>query len=137
MKKLIALMIAALLLLSAACAEDAMQQPPLLSLSNATDGTAGAPAENTNFIIDADWNLPETIGMTEKAASAFHHAMEGLVGVDYEPLGFLGEKGGLYCILCRATVVYPGAKPYYALVYVNDAGVQNIWEIWMDAHSKK
>ena len=21
--------------------------------------------------------------------------------------------------------------------YVNDAGIQNIWEIWMDAHSKK
>ena len=83
----------------------------------------------------ADWNLPETIEMTSAAADAFHHAMESLVGVNYEPLGFLGEKEGTYCILCRATVVYPGAKPTYALVYVNETGVQNIWEIWMDKHA--
>ena len=111
MKQLIALIAATLLLFGAACAEDATR--------------------------DAGWNLPETIEMTEKAASIFHHAMEGLVGVNYEPLGYLGEKDGVYCILCRATVVYPGTKPCYALVYVNDDGVQNIWEIWMDAHSKK
>jgi len=86
---------------------------------------------------DADWNLPETIEMTDEVTSLFNNAMNGLVGVGYEPLGFLGEKDGVYCILCRATVVYPGAKPFYALVYVTDAGVHNIWEIWMDAHSKK
>ena len=84
---------------------------------------------------DANWDLPETIDMTEAATSAFDKAVTDLVGVDYEPLGLLGEKDGLYCILCRATVVYPGAKPYYALVYVNEAGIQNIWDIWMDAHS--
>ncbi len=110
MKKLLALIIAALLLIGTAC------------------------AENTH---DADWTLPETIEMTEEITAIFEQAMTGLVGVRYEPLGYLGEKEGIYCILCRATVVYPGATPYYALVYVNDAGVQNIWDIWMDAHSEK
>lgn len=92
MKKLIALLVAVLLLLGAACAE------------NTSD--------------DAGWNLPETIDMTEEVTAVFNHAMEGLVGVGYEPLGYLGEKDGVYCILCRATVIYPGAKPGYALVYV-------------------
>lgn len=111
MKKLIALLVAVLLLLGAACAE------------NTSD--------------DAGWNLPETIDMTEEVTAVFNHAMEGLVGVGYEPLGFLGEKDGVYCILCRATVIYPGAKPGYALVYVTDTGVRNIWDIWLNAHSQK
>ncbi len=86
---------------------------------------------------DADWTLPETIEMTDDVQELFTNAMNGLVGVDYVPLGYMGEKDGVYCILCRATVVYPDAKPYYALVYVNDQGVQNIWDIWMGAHSEK
>ena len=83
---------------------------------------------------DSAWFLPETIEVTPMVAEVFNKAMEGLVGVHYEPLGYLGEKEGTYCILCRATAVYPDAKPYYALVYVNENGVQNIWDIWMDKH---
>lgn len=86
---------------------------------------------------DADWNLPETIEMTEEARTVFDKAMEGLTGVSYEPQGYLGEKDGVYCILCRATVIYPNARPYYALVYVSEDGVQNIWDIWMGAHAEK
>ena len=86
---------------------------------------------------DADWNLPETLEMTDEVSEVFTGAMEGLTGVDYEPLGFLGEKDGVYCVLCRATVAAPNATPYYTLVYVNDQGVQNIWDIWMGAHSEK
>ena len=100
-------------------------------------------ADEAGFIVypeavedETDWNLPETIEMTEAVTDVFNHAMEGLVGVNYEPLGYLGEKDGTYCILCRATVVYPGAKPYYTLVYVNNDGVRNIWEIWMDKHAE-
>lgn len=84
---------------------------------------------------DSAWILPETIEMTEKVTDVFNEAMKNLLGVHYEPLGYLGEKDGTYCILCRATVVVPDAKPYYALVYVNAAGVQNIWDIWMDKHA--
>jgi hypothetical protein len=96
---------------------------------------ASAEGAETAETDAAAWTLPETIEMTEEAAAAFTKAMEGLVGVNYEALGFLGEKDGTWCILCRATAVYPDAKPYYALVYVNDDGVQNIWDIWMDKHA--
>jgi len=85
---------------------------------------------------EADWILPESIEMTTEVTDLFNAAMDGLVGVRYEPLGYLGEKEGVYCVLCRGTVVYPGAKPFYALVYVTKDGVQNIWEIWMDKHAK-
>ena len=98
--------------------------------------TAGCVhAEAAEF--NPGWLLPETIEMTEEITGLFDRAMEGLVGVSYEPLGFLGEKEGVYCILCRATVVYPDATPYYALVYITENGVQNIWEIWMDAHATR
>ena len=86
---------------------------------------------------DADWNLPETIEISDDVADVFNKAMEGLTGVNYEPLGYLGEKDGVYCIICRATLVYPDAKPYYALVYVGNDGIHNIWDIWMGAHSEK
>lgn len=82
------------------------------------------------------WNLPETIEMTDEAAALFNSAMSSAPdGVRYEALGFLGEKDGLYCLLCRMTAVTPDAKPVYALVYINEAGLQNTWEIWMERHA--
>ncbi len=86
---------------------------------------------------DPDWNLPETIEMTEEVTAVFDKAVSALTGVNYEPLGYLGEKDGVYCVLCRASVVAPDTRPYYALVYVSDEGLQNIWDIWMGAHAEK
>ena len=96
-----------------------------------------AQEQTTAATPDGDWILPETTEMTEAVTAMFEKAMDGLVGVNYEPLGFLGVKDGVYCILCRATLVYPDAKPYYALVYVDEEGVRNIWDIWMGAHAEK
>ena len=117
----------------------------LLVLSAAACGKTEEPKTAPEEIIhqaetatpDADWKLPETIEMTEEASALFDHAVEGLTGVRYEPLGYLGEKDGVYCVLCRAAVLAPDASPYYALVYVNNDGVQNIWDIWMGAHAQK
>ena len=116
MKRFFAVALFAVMLLSAmtsACAE--------------TEAEKAAP--------DHGWTLPDTIEMTSAVTEVFDKAMKDMVGVDYEPLCYLGEKDGTYCILCRATVVYPGAEPGYALVYVNDDGVQNIWDIWLDKHA--
>ena len=99
--------------------------------------TSGTRTQEQTAAPDADWILPETIEMTEDVRAVFDKAMEGLMGVNYEPLGYLAEKDGVYCILCRAAVVYPDAKPYYALVYVSDEGLVNIWDIWMGAHAQK
>ena len=91
--------------------------------------------ENTEQTItpDSDWTLPATTEMTEEVTVIFDKAMDGLTGVNYEPAGFLGEKDGVYCVLCRAAA----ENPYYSLVYVTGDGVQNIWDIWMGAHSEK
>ncbi len=67
------------------------------------------------------WTLTEDGALTEEAQSAFDKAMEGLVGVNYTPLALLGTQivsGTNYCFLCEATVVYPGAQPYYSVVTV-------------------
>ena len=67
------------------------------------------------------WTLTEDAALTEEAKDAFDKAMEGLVGVNYTPLALLGTQlvsGMNYSILCEATVVYPNAQPYYALVTV-------------------
>lgn len=52
----------------------------------------------------------------------FDEALNGLVGVTYKPIAFLGEqlvKGMNYFILTEAKVVYPDAKPYPAIVEIN------------------
>jgi len=82
------------------------------------------------------WTVPETPGLTEEEKAAFSSAMEQLMGVDYVPLCCLAEKDGVRCYLAKATVVYPGAVPYYALVYINESGVQNIWDLWIGRHAQ-
>ena len=55
------------------------------------------------------------------ALAAFKKALEGLVGVNYEPVAYLGSQvvqGTNYGFLCKKTVVTPNAKSSYALVYV-------------------
>ena len=116
MKKIVSMTLALLLVLT------------VFTVSAAAESAASAQEE-------PDWTLPDTIEMTSTVTAMFNQAMEGLTGVSYEALAFLGEKDGTYCVLCRGTAVYPDAKPGYALVYVNDTGVQNIWEIWMDKHA--
>ena len=126
MKKIAAAVLAVMMILSLAACAGAEEK---------TEAQEQTQTETTTP--DADWNLPETIEMPEEVIAVFENAVDGLTGVGYEPVGYLGEKDGVYCVLCRATVVYPDAKPYYALVYVSDEGLQNIWDIWMGAHAEK
>ena len=132
MKKIAAAVLAVLMVLSLAACAGAEEKPKTQAQTQTQEQTQTEAATP-----DDDWNLPETIAMTEEVTAVFEKAMDGLTGVDYEPIGYLGEKDGVYCVLCRATVVYPDAKPYYALVYVSDDGVENIWDIWMGAHAEK
>ena len=98
----------------------------------------GAVALGENTLPGKDgWNIPEENGMTEEVLGLFNSAMEKLMGVNYEPVAFLGEKDGVYCILCRSAAVVPNPETYYTLVYVTESGIQNIWEIWMDQHAEK
>ena len=84
-----------------------------------------------------EWTLADSIEIPEGVKDIFGKATEKLMGVNYEPLALLAEKDDTYCLLCRATVVYPGATPKYTLFYVNEEGVQNIYELWIDAHANQ
>ena len=86
---------------------------------------------------ESGWDMSVPTELTEEVQNLFDKAMEGLVGVNYTPVTVLGERDGLYCILCKAAVVYPGAEPYNALVYVNETGIINIYELWIENHAGK
>lgn len=99
MRKLTALVLAILML----CALTACGQQK-----------AAAPAVGS-------WTLTDSAELSDEAQAAFEKGTEGLLGVSYTPIALLGTQlvsGTNYCILCEATVVYPDAKPYYALVYL-------------------
>lgn len=101
----------------------------LVLLLLCTPVTAGADA--------SDWDLSAPTEVTEEVRAIFDKATEGLLGVSYVPVCVLGVKGDTYCILCKATVIYPNAEPNNVLVYVNEDGIQNIYELWIDKHDKK
>ena len=101
----------------------------LVLLLLCTPVTAGAEA--------SDWDLSAPTEVTEEVRAIFDKATEGLLGVSYVPVCVLGVQGGTYCILCKATVIYPNAEPNNVLMYVNEDGIQNIYELWIDKHDKK
>lgn len=108
MKKLFALLLAAMMLLAlAACGQTEAEETK--------DVDDSAPP------VVGGWTITEDAALTDEAQAAFDKALDGLTGVGYTPLALLGTQlvsGTNYCILCEAKVVYPDAVPYYALVYV-------------------
>ena len=92
----------------------------------------GEPIDAEN---QPDWNIPASTELSEEVLAIFSQAADEFEGTDYEPIAFLGESDGIYCVLCRALASSPDAKPYYALVYVSENGLQNIWDIWMEMHA--
>ena len=84
-----------------------------------------------------EWDMSVPTEITAEARELFDQAMAELVGVDYTPVAVLGKDDSTYCILCKASAVYPGAEPYNALVYVNESGIRNIYELWIDKHAEK
>ena len=95
MKKLIAVLAALLMLITAAAAEDG----PL----------------------SGGWTPSADPAVTEELQALFDKGLEGLVGVGYTPVAYLGSQvvaGTNHAFLCQATVVYPGAQPYYTIVYL-------------------
>lgn len=67
------------------------------------------------------WKMTDDAVVTPEAQAAFDKSMEGFVGVNYTPIALLGTQlvsGTNYCFLCEATVVYPDAQPYYAIVSI-------------------
>lgn len=95
MKKLFALVLVVLVLASAAFAEEG----PL----------------------SGGWTASDSPEITDEIQAVFDKGLDGLVGVEYVPVAYLGSQvvaGTNHCILAQATAVVPDAQPYYVLIYL-------------------
>ena len=85
------------------------------------DAADAAPAvvEEENCIWDG-WKRASSPELTDWVRKAFDKAFDGLTGVAYTPYALLATRttaaGRQYRVLCKATVVYPGAEETYVVV---------------------
>ena len=102
MKKIFALMLAVLLLVSSLLMGSAL-------------------AEDVSVGLSGGWTPAADPALSDEVRALFEKAMEGLMGVDYVPVAYLGSQvvaGTNHAILCQATVVYPGAQPAWKIVFL-------------------
>ena len=64
----------------------------------------------------SNWNFQPTA----ETVKVFNSALEGYVGVGYQPLAYTSQvvAGTNYCFLAKGTVIVPGAPQKAALVYI-------------------
>ena len=88
------------------------------ALSAETVEPVSAVAEEN--CISSSWKRASDPALTEKVRKVFDKAFEGLEGVSYTPVALLASRttgfGTQYRILCKATVVVPGAQEEYVVV---------------------
>lgn len=88
------------------------------ALSAETVEPVSAVAEEN--CISSSWKRASDPALTEKVRKVFDKAFEGLEGVSYTPVALLAScttsSGIQYRILCKATVVVPGAQEEYVVV---------------------
>lgn len=71
--------------------------------------------------ITGGWQNSESPAITPELRTVFDKAMDGFVGVGYEPIAYLGSQivvGTNHAFFCKAQVIYPNSLPYFAIVYV-------------------
>ena len=80
------------------------------------------------------WEMPEDKTVTPELKDMFDTAMEGLLGVTYEPLELVATQlvaGTNYMFYCNGTTVTnpPETKPYYVTIYQPLEGAPEILAI--------
>lgn len=103
----------------AACSRVAAKYPPRMKGEDVTTEPAEQYAGPVQLA--GGWTAAEDRTVTSDLEKVFRKATDGLTGVDYEPVEYLGSQvvAGLnHCFLAKATAVYPGAVPHYSLVYI-------------------
>ena len=74
----------------------------LSSCGKKLEGEVQKQAQAEQMSTDDGWILPGTMDMTEEISTMFSKATEGISDVNYEPMGYMAKKNGVYCVLCRA-----------------------------------
>lgn len=67
------------------------------------------------------WTPAADPAITEEVQALVDKALDGLLGVHYVPVAYLGSQvvaGTNHAILCQATVVYPDAEPTFVILYL-------------------
>ena len=139
MKKTIAILLCALMLVTVAACRKAPEKPaetPTAPVPDSETETVPAPdsaaeaeplpvpvtgSKEPTVPISGGWQVAESVEMTDGLRAIFDKAIDGLLGVSYVPVACLGTQivaGTNYCFLAQATVVYPDAKPKFVLVYI-------------------
>ncbi len=118
MKKLFIMLLAGLMLLSAAACTVKKTGDPSANAVIEPDGKIGTD-EQIGQEIAGGWTDPKSTQVTEEIKALFEKGMEELVGVNYVPVAYLGSQvvaGTNHRVLAKATVVVPDAVPHYAIV---------------------
>ena len=115
MKKILIVLMAALLVLTAVACK-AKEEP------KAAEEQPTAEAETlANEPLAGGWTPAEDFSVTEERRAIFDKGMAVLLGVDYEPLAYLGSQvvaGKNHVFLAKGTAVTPALPVSYALVYL-------------------
>ena len=77
-------------------------------------GETGIPTH----LDEGGWTTYEVTKLTDDEQNAFQNAFNGMTGVAYNPIAVIAECDTGYLVLSEATVVYPGAEPYYAVINI-------------------
>jgi len=122
MKKLIAIMLCALLLVTAiACSKKPEPSPAPAVEPEPEIGNTESEPEPIAEPRSGGWTVAEDPALTEALRAIFEKGMTELVGVNYTPVALLGTQvvaGMNYCFLAQGTVVYPDAAPKFMIVYL-------------------
>ena len=104
MKKFVAILLAALMLMSLAI-------PAFAETLGGNDTAAGGWVINTE----------DPTVIPDEVKECMDKALEGLVGCTYEPVAYLASQvvaGTNYCVMCRCTVVTPDAPQSFVMMYL-------------------
>ena len=71
--------------------------------------------------LSGGWTAAEDPAVTDEMNALIQKALDGLVGVNYIPVAYLGSQvvaGTNYAFLCQATAVVPDAVPAWKILYL-------------------
>lgn len=77
--------------------------------------------DDEDFGLMGGWTVAQDPTITPELKAVFDKGMEGLIGVNYVPVLYLGSQvvaGTNHAFLCQATVVVPDAQPEWMVVYL-------------------
>ena len=77
--------------------------------------------EPLSGLLSGGWAAAEDWAVTDSVTALLSKAQEQLLGVVYVPVAYLGSQvvaGTNHAVLCRASVTAPGARPYWAVLYL-------------------